>query len=250
MSKQPPPLSWRITPEQVLEALRFYSGKELQAEQTKLSSAATQLEKLSTGTLAQFLDQEERETIQHAANLVRELNIRVEHAKEIKVREEKRLERQREAYYAAATRAVNGSFPAIPTDAVDLPERLLVIIELHLGLFEGNFLDGYYAGDLTARFGRNFDRWQNGRDSLLYLVNTSLSEIKRDLEDRLHYVRSQTPDPALALQEMLEAARTKRDRVRAKNLALFDRIEHLFAIEKADNVERLPMRKKPGGRSA
>lgn len=248
MSKTPPSLSWRIKPEQVLEALRFYTGKQLKAEQTKLSSTATQLEKLRTGKLAQFLDSDERDTIERAAKLVRELNLRVEHAKDIKVREEKRREREREAYFASTTQAIKKRFPEIPKDAADLPDRLLVIVELHLGLFQCKLLEDYWPGGKPAHFGRSFDRWQSGQDTLGYLVNTSLSEIKRDLEDRLNYIRSTTPDPAQALQEFLEAAQAARPEVRSKQSALFDRIERLLTIEKSANVERLPVRKKPGGR--
>lgn len=248
MSKKTPSVAWRITPEKVLEALRYFTGKQLKAEQTKLSSTATQLEKLHTGTLSQFLELDERETIARAAKLVRDLNLRVEHAKDIQVREEKRRERERQAYFAATAQAIKKRFPDIPEGAADLPDRLLAIVEMHLGLTQCKNLDDYWPGGQPAHIGRNFDRWQSGQCSLLFLVNTSLSEIKRDLEDQLNYRRSSIPDPAKALQEYLDASRAARSEVRAKHPAFFDRIDSLLAIENSANVERLPVRKKPGDR--
>jgi hypothetical protein len=248
MNKKPPSLAWRITPEQILEALRYYSGKQLKAEQTKLSSAATQLESLKSGKLSQFLDLEERETIERAAKLVRDLNLRVEHAKDVKVREEKRIERERLDYHAATARALQKSFPFIPKDAPDLPDRLLDLVELHQGLIQCKHVEDYWPGGKSSHFNRELDRWQGGQVTLTFLVNNCISEIKRDLEDFISYRQSRIPDPVQALQEFIEAAKDARSVVRAKHPDLFERIERLIAIEKSSNVERLPVQKKPGRR--
>jgi hypothetical protein len=248
MRKTPPSVAWRVDPELVLEALRFYTGKQLKAEQTKLSSTATQLEKLHDGKLSQFLNLEERETIALAAKLVRDLKVRVEHAKDVQIREEKRKEREKQAYFAATAQAVKKWFPDIPTDAEDLPDRLLAIVEIHLGLIHCKHLDDYWTGGKPAHFERDFEKWQSGQHSLRFLVNSSLSEIKRELADHLNYRRSIIPDPNLALKAFLEDAKSAGAQVRTKHPAFFNRLDHLLAIEKSANVERLPVRKKPGDR--
>lgn len=257
MSKQKPPsLSYRITTEQVLDLMRYYSGADLKAQQSKLTSTATQLEKLAQADrgLGELLELAERDVLKQAAVLIKELNVRVERAKEIKVREEKRRAKERDEYSKAVNQALYDRFPPVTEDSPDKPERLLAIVELHLGLFECNFLEDYWDDGKSSHFGRDFDRWEKRQETLTYIVNVSSQNLRSDLNYRLEYLEragergDKSLTAAQALQDVLEAADQKRDVVRLNNPALFEYIERLLAIEKASNVERLPLRSKYDGR--
>lgn len=247
MSKDTTRLSWRITTEQMLEALRFYNGKELKAEQTKLSGAATQLEKIATGKLGSFLEYEEREIIRQAAVLVRQLNIRVEHAKETKVREEKRLEKERKEFSAACAKAIAESFPEV-SETDDLLSSIEHYVELHLGLYKCGFLSMHLTsmvaedvGKEIAQWSQEQPAWHQVRRSVLGSARTILYHLKYDVEINLAYRSGEIPK--VVLGEALEKAGALRTVIRAENQALFDKIDQFIAIEKSTNVERLQVKK-------
>ncbi len=56
-------LKWRVSTEQVLEALRYFSAADLRAQQSKLTGTATQLKQLLDGRLSHLLSEEEVENI-------------------------------------------------------------------------------------------------------------------------------------------------------------------------------------------
>lgn len=247
MSKETTPLSWRITTGQMLEALRYYSGNELKAEQTKLSGAATQLEKITTGKLGSFLEYEEREIIRQAAVLVRQLNIRVEHAKETKVREEKRSEKERKEFSAACTKAIAESFPDV-SETDDLLSLIEHYAELHLGLYKCGFLSTHLnnraaedIGKEIAQWSQEQPAWHQVRRSVLGSAKGILYHLKYDVEHVLLFRSGEIPKAVLS--EALEKAGALRTIIRAENQALFKKIDQFIAIEKSTNVERLQVKK-------
>ena len=153
-------LKWRVTPEQILETMRYFSAAELRTQQSKLSGAATQLEKLLGGRLSHLLTPDEAEIIRQAADLVRQLNTRVEHAKEIKNREEKRKEKARQLHQVAIDKALDKTLPAISRDATDIGARILSMTELLLALHAEKMTLTFMSKDeLVADLRRKVDRY-------------------------------------------------------------------------------------------
>ncbi|OAS12294.1 hypothetical protein AYO08_06015 [Pseudomonas putida] len=226
------PLYGRITSAQVLEVLKYSSGKDLTTQQAQLTTACNQLEQLSTPNtgLSELLAMEERDLLKRAAELLRDLNRHVERAKEVRVALEKREDKARKAYLGAISGLIAKRFPSVTDETPGRAEQLLEIMELHLALFDCNYLEDYYDGGLSSQFGRDFDRFDSGEETLTQAVNGAAQNLRYDLGQRLGY-SSKQPDPAKALQAVIEEADQLRPGAKVKNAGLFQRIERVLARE-------------------
>lgn len=117
-----------------LEAMQFYNATELKGVQSKLTASATQLDKLTTGPLRCLLAQDEEEVIRRAADLVRQLNLRVEHAKEIKKREEKRKADETKKRSVAVLKVLKDNFEIEQNEGEEFHRRLVSEAEISLTL--------------------------------------------------------------------------------------------------------------------
>lgn len=237
MATKSNPLYGRITSAQVLEVLKYSSGSDLKVQQAQLTATCNQLEQLSTPSigLSELLDMEDRDLLKRAAVLLRDLNRHVERAKEVRVELEKREDKARKAYLVAISGLIAKRFPSVTDETPGRAEQLLEIMELHLALFDCNYLEDYYEGGLSSQFGRDFDRFESGEETLTQAVNGAAQNLRYDLGQRLGY-SSKQPDPAKALQAVIEEADRLRPAAKAKNQGLFQRIERVLAREQTIRI--------------
>ena len=236
-------LKWRVTPEQILETMRYFSAAELRTQQSKLSGAATQLEKLLGGRLSHLLTPDEAEIIRQAADLVRQLNTRVEHAKEIKNREEKRKEKARQLHQVAIDKALDKTLPAISRDATDIGARILSMTELLLALHAEKMTLTFMSKDeLVADLRRKVDRYTARSESLWEVADYIYRDLRSGLDATLGWERDHPPQERLSA--MLDLARQRIDGIRKSHAEFFAYLQAQVAIEESTNVERLPVRPK------
>ena len=236
-------LKWRITPEQILEAMRYFKAAELKSEQAKLSGAASQMEKLLGGRLSHLLTQDEADIIRQAADLVRQLNTRVEHAKEIKKREEKREEKARQLHQAASDNALNEVLPSIPRDAADIGNRVIRMAEQLLALHREKIVLTFMSeAELVADMRRRVAKYHARHDTLWEVADYLRNDLRGGLESYLGWERDQLPKQRLTAA--LEHSQRQISSVRMTHADFFAYLEAQVAIEQSENVERLPMRRK------
>ncbi|MGI1188753.1 hypothetical protein ACRCRN_32300 [Pseudomonas aeruginosa] len=236
-------LKWRISPEQILEAMRYFKAADLKTEQAKLSGAASQMEKLLGGRLSHLLTQDEVDVIRQAADLVRQLNTRVEHAKEIKKREEKREENARLAHQAASDKAVNEALPVISRDAPDIGSRIISMAELLLALHREKIVLTFMSeAELVADMRRRVAKYHARHDSLWEVADYLRNDLRGGLESYLGWDRDQLPKQRLTTA--LEQSQRQISSVRVAHADFFAYLEAQVAIEQSENVERLPVKPK------
>jgi len=239
-------LLWRVTADQVLEAMQFYNATELKGVQSKLTASATQLDKLTTGPLRCLLAQDEEEVIRRAADLVRQLNLRVEHAKEIKKREEKRKADETKKRSAAVLKVLKDNFEIEQNEGEEFHRRLVSVAEIILTLSKDQqFLVYLPTAELAEEMLVTLQRYSREGDPLPRFAQYLQRNLISGLEDTLFWLSEKTP-PAEALRSLLARAAELREGIRQSYKALFEELQRLILIATTDNVERLPA--KPAGR--
>lgn len=232
-------LKWRVSPEQVLEAMRYFSAAELRNEQSKLSGAATQLEKLLGGRLSHLLTPDEAENIRQAADLVRQLNTRVEHAKEIKKREEKRKEKAQQLHQAAIEKALDQALPAIPREATDIGSHIINMTELLLALHAEKITLTFMSQDeLVADIRRKVAKYAARSETLWQVADYIYRDLRGGLDANLGWEREIPPQERLSA--LLDQASQRGEAIRKTHAELFAFLQAQVAIEESSNVERFP----------
>lgn len=97
--------------QELLELFKYFKAEDLKNEQTQLTKTANKVRDTANGRLRALFTDEEQQTLLQAATLLRSLKSRVEHAKEIKAREEARKAKELKDSIAAARNVVNEAFP-------------------------------------------------------------------------------------------------------------------------------------------
>ena len=231
-------LKWRVTPEQIVEAMRYLSAAELRTQQSKLSGAATQLEKLLGGRLSHLLTSDEAEIIRQAADLVRQLNTRVEHAKEIKKREEQKKEKARKLHQAAIDKALDKALPPITRDATNIGSRIISLTELLLAFHSQKLILHYLSSpELVSDIRRKVEKYAARSDSLWEVGDYLYRDLRGALDSFLGWAKDETPEQKLS--EILELARGDVAGIRKSQADLFAYVEGQVAIEESSNVQRL-----------
>ncbi|WP_128655771.1 hypothetical protein [Pseudomonas aeruginosa] len=234
-------IHWRISAEDVLAVLEYYNAASLKAQQTALSGTATQLEKLLGGPLHKLLEPEEANAIRKAGEIVRSINIRVEHAKEIKRREEKQREARLKARKALIDAEIRAAIPRPQATA----ENVIRITTLAMALHQEKFiLDFYDVPTVIRQFQERLQRAlkEKALGGYMDYVHT---DIVRGLSETLDYRQSGNPRADIAAA--LSLCESWKPRYRPTQEFL-DFVHHQIAIEHSTNVERLPVKKKPAGR--
>lgn len=234
-------IHWRISAEDVLAVLEYYNAASLKAQQTALSGTATQLEKLLGGPLHKLLEPEEADAIRRAGEIVRSINIRVEHAKEIKRREEKQSEARRKARKALIDAEVRAAIPRPQATGQDVIRITTMAIALHHEKFILDFLD---APTMIRQYQDRLQRAVKEKDLRGY-VDYAHADIVRGLSETLDYRQSGNPKPDIAAALSLCESWEPRRRPTQDFLEF---VHRQIAIEHSANVERLPVKKKPAGR--
>lgn len=98
--------------EELLALFKYFRADTLKNEQTQLTKAANKIRSTATGQLQVLFTEDEQNTLLAAATLLSSLKERVEHAKEIKERDEARRANELKENIAAARAVVDSAFPA------------------------------------------------------------------------------------------------------------------------------------------
>lgn len=231
-------LKWRVSTEQVLEALRYFSAADLRAQQSKLTGTATQLKQLLDGRLSHLLSEEEVENIRVTEDLVQQLNLRVEHAKEIKKREEQKKEKARKLHQAAIDKALDKALPPITRDATNIGSRIISLTELLLAFHSQKIILHYLSTpELVSDIRRKVEKYAARSDSLWEVGDYLYRDLRGALDSFLGWAKDETPEQKLS--EILELARGDVAGIRKSQADLFAYVEGQVAIEESSNVQRL-----------
>ncbi|KAA8704634.1 hypothetical protein [Pseudomonas proteolytica] len=232
MAKTSVTIAHGITPEVMQKLNQLYSSKDLRGAQTKLTSTAREIRRLSNGrkigsgvlgNLSEYLTLEQCHLLQDAANLIDSVNTHVEHAKEKRVRSEKESKRRQDARLARAKQLVASAYP-LPAAS---NEQLLDVIQTALIL---NRARQYH----TVRNANEFNLYVRneletparlyGRTPTQYRIN-NLTSIRYDLIDELtHHIAY---DDGSTVEERLQALKEKIAEARAQTALTSDERETL-----------------------
>lgn len=237
----------RLSTQQILDLFTYFNSDQLRAEQAKLTTAANQLKKLSEGRLTSLLELNEIEQIRQVSELIKSLNYRVEHAKEVKKREEKNKElRRKDALHRIRTQ-VKTLFPQPEFSPENTLELTLLAQDLHDEKIHRNF---YNRREVDEQIQRSFDRHLKAKSLPTYLENLH-KEICESLRDMLYgcepihgYTSEGEAEKILqGFQRAREKTRKDLKSPRDRKSPLIDHILNQLAIESAGNVARLPAKR-------
>lgn len=232
----------KVTTEQILIALRYFTADEMRQEQKKLTATSNQLRELAIGKLRGIFSPDELDTLKQAAALVASLGARVEHAKEIRSRDEKRQKAQAEARSRRIAEAVA---KLIPKPACT-PQALLYLAELSVGLKEAGVILSYLSMEqLAAELLDASSQALRSQDQQLMrrVVSRVYHDIERGVEEYLHS-RPDSGDELDEFRAKLKRLDEGREEMRRRyHHALFDPLRTLLAIATADNVAQLPTKR-------
>ncbi len=130
--------------QELLELLKYFKSEDLKNEQTQLTKTANKVRDTANGRLGALFTDDEKQTLRDAATLLTSLKTRVEHAKEIKAREEARKEKELKESLAASRAVINAAFP----DSDSTTDRLDVLL---WALFLGKHMVGYSGQGQNSR---------------------------------------------------------------------------------------------------
>ncbi|WP_061291215.1 hypothetical protein [Azotobacter vinelandii] len=137
-----------LTTDQVLDRTRFHDSRNLANYESRLTAATKEIDRLLNGGFGSLLGIEEQQALQDAAAAIRTIRNRVEHAKEIKRREEKAARARQEERDRQARRLVAEAYP-LP---LETPQHRLEIIKLALVLNRaGHYLPFYSELELNQK---------------------------------------------------------------------------------------------------
>ncbi|WP_137887665.1 hypothetical protein [Pseudomonas sp. 2FE] len=229
----------RITTEQVLEIFKYYDAASLKAQQTKLSGAATQLEKLTTGPLRGLLELEESALIKQAGELIRSLNLRVEHAKEVKKRDEVRRQQLQKEHEIRIKHAIQDLLPRPEPSCDAAMDSALLLLGLHK---EKIALDFYSVPEVQKAILKRFDDTVTERQSCAGFIAWLYDDIERGVRDA--YCSRDIASPRDELLAALQRVEAGQSAIKALYKQLLGHMQSQLAIEQSSNVERLPLKKK------
>ncbi len=222
----------------IIKALKWWNADRFKSLQRKLTTAKSTIQKEALSAhFRPFLSNEEIQTLQEASHILGAVKGKIEHAKEIKAREEKarnlRLagyKRQRQALLAEA-------FPK-PETAEDARPILVWILALtlhHERISRGYFYERkYIASDIE----RTFDR--KNVTTVLASAVSWWREITEFLEENMwHY--DEAPDPSRIDVIKSHFDKSWRDEVSSNSGTepLLERFDTEMAIAQSESVHRL-----------
>ncbi|MDX1296726.1 MAG: hypothetical protein R3260_00585 [Pseudomonas sp.] len=227
-----------ITVQQVLDVFRYYDAASLKSQQAKLSGAASQLEKFISGPLKAFLSDEEISQVKSVSQLIRSMNSRVEHAKEIKRREEQKRERELKAAQNRVTLALKELIPtpqAAPGAALEITKLL---IALHREKFVLDFL---MPSELCKNVSHRLDLALADKSKGVEWFNRYVhDEIVTGLKDYMQY--REKGNAKAEIQALLDTADLGIEIVVPAYKKVLENVQNQVAIEQGHNIERLPVK--------
>ncbi|TBW57398.1 hypothetical protein EZI54_07000 [Marinobacter halodurans] len=222
----------------ILETLKYTTADGFRRLQTTLTKTANSIEKDAVkGRLGLLFTEEEKQTLEQAAALLRQVKGRVEHAKEIKAREERRREKLMQARDQKVRSIAKKN---LPTSARELI-TLTLFLKLHhqdysrFGMFYCLYDDPEFILNKMRDESRSFKEIANTitGDLTDWLVNENV--LSRSLDEE--------PDENIMVS-ILKDCETSYDRIRSRFSAVFEAMDRREAMQSATNVTRLNPRKR------
>lgn len=198
------PTAASITTEQVLNLTHFLTAKELRAYQGKLTATSKELDRLVDKTgIGRLMSLEEQELIKQAADIVRTINLRIEHAKEKKQREEKERANRFRALDKQARDLAHQAYP-LPIETL---EQKLDVVRTALVLNQARVLQDYYSTrEFTAKLQssatpdpKKAHYWSVSRE-IDYLRSEILQSVSDHINSYLDFSPSAIPSNLATLQ--------------------------------------------------
>ena len=225
---------------EIMKTLKWWNAERFKTLQRKLTAAKNtiQTEALSPNFLP-FFSADEIDTLKEAVRILGSTKRKIEHAKEIKVREEKardiRLEKCKHQRLALLIEAI----PKAESEG-DVRSILLWILSLSLHSQEisshAYFYDNkYISGDID----RAFDT--KSRQTVLGEANKWRREITEFLEENLWPDYDIAPDPKRLerIVGLVKGAWGERALTHASTQSLIERFDTELAIQKSQSVHRI-----------
>lgn len=213
-----------IETKKLLEALSYWNAERFKTFQRKLTTAANTIASEALApSFKVFLTADEIHTLETSLQILKGVKGKIEHAKEVKARAEKKRKHFAEAAYKAGQELWENVFPK-PDNRVDI---FLISVTIDP---TRDFAVNYLLDDLSKYDQRGIDYWLNDlwRRSETVFIDRITSDIKtgeRIMPDIEHAHRAR------------KKYETIRGDVRRKYLAVVKKIESYETAEQSDNVE-------------
>lgn len=226
-----------------IEALKYWSADRTKALQTKLTKTANSIENDGLSVqLSKILTDDEQATLRKAATILRSVKNKVEHAKEIKQREEARRKAEWERRQKLILDRCHDLFldPKSPADG-----RVLLMWRLACGEYWRSYFKDSDYYPRNSRVQEQLDDWnqQRWRDDchgkhIIGVARGWRRELIECLKDKIQWWPE---DPNQAPVEELEKVFNERWKpgIQQTYIALLDRYDTEVAMVGNDKVTRL-----------
>lgn len=215
----------------VLETLAYSRASDLSKRQAKLTAAATQLSELLQGPLSTLLNEEETKVIREANLIVSSLSQRVQHAKEIRNRVEKRKAADLLQRGKVINLVLDNAFMAASPVAEEAREQIFRAVILMLYLHEESaYLDFYSMEEVEADTLR-FVTQRLSHSTLQNLADNLQWEIKNAMRDSIE--RRPEIDPHATVTSWMRGLDTNASRIAKAHECVMAQIRELITNHNA-----------------
>lgn len=218
---------------EVIDVLSWWTAERFKSLQRKLTTASNTIRNDALSSqFKPFLDHEEIETLQNAAKILSRVKDKVEHAKEIKARNERSRELRLKACWSHREELFNKYIPQNGRD--------LLLLRLALGLFHNEYYSSYFPENyyISNTLERVLDPKHHFGIGALY--SDCRSDIEKWLVDgSALWTHDQTPEPK-PLEDLMARFKSEwREHVSQFCCSIVDKYDEHYRIDAAENVVRL-----------
>jgi hypothetical protein len=224
---------------EIMEALSWFTAERFKSLQRKLTTARNTIQKEALSSkLRPFYTDAEIETLNEAARILGSAKRKIEHAKEIKAREEAARDRQLDACKRQRLALLSSALPK-PSSEADARPMLLWVLALSLNHQDISrhayfYEQKYIAGDIERAFG------SKTKHTVLGNAVEWWREVTQFLEENL-WPYDEEPDPARLknIEALVNGEWGEQVLAHAGTRALVDHFDTEVAIAHSDTVHRL-----------
>lgn len=208
---------------QVLELLKFHTADDLKKNQTKFTKTANSIKcDAIHGRLSALYTSKELEILSQAVGILNGTKYKIEHAKEVAQREEKRQERLEEEYkikgQAIIVKHIN--FESMADDEILI---MYCVLNHYDNLYK------YTSEDIEELF-KHPDRYQ-------FVLNNWKSDIAKELHTKFPFLEE--PKEETITNFLRDYKLKKRNEITERYSSLIERFNTFVAIKNESNIELL-----------
>ncbi|MEN8131705.1 MAG: hypothetical protein ABFS45_16260 [Pseudomonadota bacterium] len=212
----------------ILEIFQYYGSEELKKLQTKLTKTANGLIRNTVESrVAPLFTDEERETLEDAARILRGFRKKVEHAKEVKARQERQKKARRQHLDKAGLTLAQQHFNVAPDN---YREMLLIFLAVE------RLMMNHSAEDIAYHLEN--DRYPNAFENF---VRDCYREALNEIGYQSHHYDRDEPDEKLIVQAKARFEES-REKLKQQHQGLLDKVSEFLTIKASGNVTQLPKR--------